>query len=184
MAIPQSAEPLFDTARTGERVTLPAGELVAAIREGRPVRLDGVVIEGDLDLDGVDVPRRLIVTNSVFLGHVHLTEARFGHTVDLSGCEFRQNLNLFAARVDGQLKLPRARILCGDRPPIRHNFDQIEVRGRLNATQLRSEVALSFRQARLGEIGFDGIRIEGDLDLEIARVAGDLFCQALDGRRS
>jgi len=184
MAIPQAAERPFDRPRPGAGQATPAAELVAAIREGRPVRLDGAVVEGDVDLDGAEYPHRLVLTNTVFLGRVNLSEARFGHSVDLSGCELRQNVNFFAARVDGQLKLPRARIFRGDRPPVRHNFDQIEVRGRLNATQLRSEVALSFRQARLGEIGFDGIRIEGDLDLEIARVAGDLFCQALDGRRS
>jgi hypothetical protein len=178
MAIP------FDKARAGGGQTLQASELAAAIREGRPVRLDGATVEGDLDLDGAEVPHRLILTNTVFLGRVHLTEARFGRTVDLSGCEFRQNLNLFAARVDGQLKLARARILRGDRPPIRHNFDQIEVTGRLNATHLRSEVSLSFRQARLGEIGFDGLRIEGDLDLRIARVTGDVFCQSLEGARA
>lgn len=153
------------------------------IREGRPVRLDGAVVEGDVDLDGVEYPHRLLLTNTVFRGHVHLNEARFAHTVDLSGCEFQRNLNLFAARVDGQLKLPRARILEGGRP-VRHNFDQIEVRGRLNGTLLRSEVSLSFRQARLGEVGFDGIQIEGDLDFQIARVTGDFFCQSLEGARA
>ncbi len=184
MAIPQPAERLLDEPRSTPGSVLPAAELTEAIREGRPVRLDGAVIEGDVDLDGVAYSHRLILTNTVFLGHLRLTEARFGHTVDLSGCEFRQNLSLFAARVDGQLKLPRARILRGDRPPIRHNFDQIEVNGRLNARQLHSEVALSFRQARLGEVAFDGIQVEGDLGFEIASIAGDLFCQALEGSRS
>lgn len=153
------------------------------IRDGRPVRIDGAVVEGDLDLDGVEYPHRLLLTNTVFRGHVHLNEARFAHTVDLSGCEFQRNLNLFAVRVDGQLKLPRAHILEGGRP-VRHNFDQIEVRGRLNGTLLRSEVPLSFRQARLGEVGFDGIQVRGDLDFQIARVTGDFFCQSLEGARA
>lgn len=160
--------------------TLKAETLVAMIRAGRPVRIDGAVIEGDVDLDGVEHAHRLILTNCVFLGHLHLTEARFAHTVDLSGCEFRQSLNLFATRVDGQLKLPRVRICRGSHPLIRHNFDQIEVRGRLNGTHLRSEVPLSFRQASLGEIGFDGLEVDGDLDLQIAKIQGDLFCQAAD----
>jgi hypothetical protein len=184
MSSPLPAEPAFDKAKSGPGPVLPAAELAAAIREGRPVRLDGALIDGDLDLGGAEYGLRLIITNSAFLGRVNLTEARFGHTVDLSGCEFRQNLSLFAARVDGQLKLQRARILSGDRPPVRHNFDQVEVRGRLDATQLRSAVSLSFRQARLGEIAFDGLQVDGDLDLEIARVTGDLFCQALEGGRS
>ena len=42
---------------------------------------------------------------------------------------------------------------------------------------------LSFRQATLGEIGFDGIEVDGDLDLQIAKVRGDLFCQAADSGR-
>jgi cytoskeletal protein CcmA (bactofilin family) len=156
--------------------THPAAELVAAIRSRQPVRLDGAVVEGDVDLDAVDYPHKLVIVNTVFLGHVHVTEGRFAHTVDLSGCEFRQNLNFFGTRVDGQLKLQRARIFLGEKP-VRHNFDQIEVVGRLNGTQLESHVPLSFRQARLGEIGFDGLRVDGDLDLQIAKVAGDLFCQ-------
>ena len=153
------------------------------IREGRPVRFDGVVVEGDLDLDGVEYPHRLILTNAVFLGYVRMNEARFAHTVDLSGCEFRQGLSFFAARVDGQLKLPRARISRGGRSPV-HNFDQIEVKGRLNAKLLHSEVSLSFRQARLGEAAFDGLQIQGDLDLQIARVTGDVFCQSQEGSRA
>jgi hypothetical protein len=177
MAIPISVE------SAGARRSLQAAELAALIWEGRPVRIDGAVVEGDLDLDGVEYPHRLILTNTVFRGHVHLNEARFGHTVDFSGCDFQRNLNVFAARVDGQLKLARARIREGGRP-VRHNFDQIEVRGRLNATLLHSEVSLSFRQASLGEVGFDGIRIEGDLDLQIARVTGDVFCQSLEGSRA
>ncbi len=175
MAIPISA---------GYREALQAAELVSRIREGRPVRLDGAIVEGDVDLDGVEYPHRLVLTHTVFLGHVRMSEARFAHTVDLSGCEFRQNLNLFAARVDGQLKLPRARIYRGDRPPLRHNFDQIEVKGRLNATHLHSEVSLSLRQACLGEVSFDGIQVEGDVDFQIARVTGDVFCQSLEGARA
>jgi hypothetical protein len=167
-----------------EGSALRAEELAEALRQGRPVRLDGAVVEGELDLDGLEYPHRLILTHVVFLGHVHLNDARFRHTVDLSGCEFRQGVNFFATRVDGQLKLAKVRILRGDRPPVRHNFDQIQVAGRLNGTLLHSEVPLSFRQARLGEIGFDGLRVEGDLDLQIARVAGDFFFKAFEGGRS
>ena len=160
--------------------TWPAADLAAAIRAHKPIRLDGAVVEGDLDLDAVDYPHKLVIVNTLFLGHVHVTEGRFAHTVDLSGCEFRQNLSFFGTRVDGQLKLRRVRIFRGDKP-VRHNFDQIEVVGRLNATLLASQVSLSFRQARLGEVSFDGLRVEGDLDLQIAKVAGDLFCQGSEG---
>lgn len=155
---------------------LPAADLAAAIRRHDPVRLDGAVVDGDLDLDAVDYPHKLVIVNTVFLGHVHVAEGRFAHTVDLSGCEFRQGLSFFGTRVDGQLKLQRARILPGEKT-VRHNFDQIEVVGRLDGRQLESRVSLSFRQARLGEVSFDGLRVKGDLDLQIARVAGDLFCQ-------
>src|SRR4030095_3239441 len=50
---------LFDKSRTGPGAVLPAAELVAEVRGGRPVRLDGVVIEGDMDLDGAEFPHRL-----------------------------------------------------------------------------------------------------------------------------
>ncbi|MFL6194747.1 MAG: hypothetical protein ACJ75H_11295 [Thermoanaerobaculia bacterium] len=163
---------------------MAAADLAATLRDRIPVRLDGIVVEGDLDLDGLDYPHRLSLTHCVFRGRVHLNEARFGHTVDLSGCEFQDGLNLFAARIDGQLKLQRARILKGPQELVRHNFDQIEVRGRLSGKHLFSEVPLSFRQARLGEVSLDGLRVRGDLDLEIAKVAGDVFCQALAGERS
>lgn len=162
---------------------LAAGDLATLIRKGEPVRYDGATIEGNLDLDGAEVSHRLILTHCVFLGHVHWTEARFAHSVDLTGCEFHQGVNFFAARVDGQLKLPRVRIFQGGHKPVEHNFDQIEVRGRLDGRQLHSEVPLSFRQARLGEVSFDGLRIGGNLNLEIARVNGDVFCQALKEER-
>src|SRR6185295_4824040 len=113
MAIQPSAQGVLEAA---EDRTLKAETLVGMIRAGRPVRIDGAVVEGDVDLDGVEYPHRLILTNCVFLGHLHLTEARFAHTVDLSGCEFRESLNLFATRVDGQLKLPRVRICRGSHP--------------------------------------------------------------------
>lgn len=180
--MPTRLEALDPAKRPG--AVLAAEELARLLREGKPVKLEGAVIEGDLDLDGLAYPHRLTLTHTVFLGHVRLTEARFAHTLDLTDCEFRQNVNFFATRVDGQLKLRRARIGRGDRPPVRHNFDQIEVTGRLNGTLLHSEVPLSFRQARLGEIGFDGLQVEGDVDLQIARVTGDLFFQAADGGRS
>jgi len=180
--MPTRLEALDPAKRPG--AVLAAAELALLLREGQPMRLEGAVVEGDLDLDSLAYPHRLTLTHVVFLGHVRLAEARFAHTLDLSGCEFRQNLNLFATRVDGQLKLRHARIFRGDRPPLRHNFDQIQVTGRLNATLLQSEVPLSFRQARLGEISFDGLQVEGDVDLQIARVTGDLFFQASGEGRS
>jgi hypothetical protein len=167
------------TTSPSPRPVLQAAELVNALRDDRPLHLEGAVVEGDVHLTAADYSHRLVVQNTVFRGHVHLSEGRFAHTVDLSGCEFREGINLFATRIDGQLKLPRAIIRRGERQAIVHNFDQIEVRGRLNGARLTTEIDLSFRQARLGEVGFDGIHAAGDLGFELADVAGDFFCEAL-----
>ena len=158
---------------------LAAGDLAALIRKGEPVRYDGATIEGDLDLDGAEVSHRLILHPRAFLGHVHLTEARFAHSVDFTGCEFHQGSTFSPPGWTASSSCHG----CGSsrggaHKPVEHNFDQIEVRGRLDGRQLHSEVPLSFRQARLGEVSFDGLRIVGDLNLEIARVSGDVFCQA------
>ena len=180
---PHGLEWVFGQDRPEDERIRPAEELAAALREDRPIRLEGAVVHGEIRLDGIAYSHRLVVHNTVFTGHVHLTEGRFAHTVDLSGCEFREGLNLFDTRIDGQLKLPRTVIRKGERRAVVHNFDQIEVRGRLDGTQLTSEIRLSFRQARLGEAGFDGIQVDGDLDFELAAIDGDFFCEAVEGRR-
>lgn len=164
--------------------TRSAEELVAALREDRPIRVEWAIVEGEVHLNSAAYSHRLVLHHTVFTGHFHLSEGRFAHTVDLSGCDFREGINLFGTRVDGQLKLQKATIRRGERPPVVHNFDQIEVRGRLNGTQLASEVRLSFRQARLGEVGFAGVRVAGDLDFQLASIEGDLFCEASEGIRA
>jgi hypothetical protein len=164
--------------------TRPAADLLSALRAGRPIHIDGAVIDGDVQLAAADYAHKLVILHSVFRGQLHLTECRFAHTVDLTGCEFREGINLFATRIDGQLKLPRAVIRRGARPPVVHNFDQIEVRGRLNGTRLTTEIGLSFRQAQLGEVGFDGIHAACDLELTLAAVAGDFFCESEEGARA
>jgi hypothetical protein len=156
----------------------PAAELAAALSAGLPIRVEHAVIEGDVQINALAYAPKLAIHHTVFRGHFHLSEGRFDHTIDLTGCEFREGINLFATRIDGQLKLPKATIRRGSRPPVVHNFDQIEVRGRLNGARLTSEIGLSFRQARLGEVGFDGIHAAGDLDFQLADVAGDFFCEA------
>lgn len=158
--------------------TRPASELVAALCEGRPIRVEHAIVDGDIHLNALVYAPKLVLHHTVFRGHFHLSEGRFDHTVDLTGCDFQEGISLFATRIDGQLKLPRAIIRRGGRAPVVHNFDQIEVRGRLNGTRLTTEIGLSFRQARLGEVGFDGIHCAGDLDFQLAAVAGDFFCQA------
>ena len=67
----------FDPALPEAQRTLPAGELVAALRGGRPVRLEGTVVAGEVDLDALSYPHKLVIHNSVFTGHLQLTEARF-----------------------------------------------------------------------------------------------------------
>jgi len=159
--------------------TRPADELVAALCAGRPIRIEHAIVDGDIHLNAVVYAPKLVLHYTVFRGHFHLSEARFDHTVDLTGCDFQEGLNLFATRIDGQLKLPRATIRRGCRAPVVHNFDQIEVRGRLNGARLQSEIGLSFRQAQLGEVSLDGVHVTGDLDFQLAAVAGDFFCETL-----
>jgi hypothetical protein len=158
--------------------TRPAAELAAALSAGLPIRIEHAVIEGDVQLNALAYAPKLVVHHTVFRGHVHLSEGRFDHTIDLTGCDFQEGINLFATRIDGQLKLTKAAIRRGCRPPVVHNFDQIEVRGRLSGAGMTAEIGLSFRQARLGEVGFDGVHAAADLDFQLAEVAGDFFCEA------
>jgi hypothetical protein len=176
---PRALEWIYCRDQPESERTHPAAELVAALCAGRPIRTEHAIVDGDIHLNAVCYAPKLLLHHTVFRGHFHLSEGRFDHTVDLTGCDFQEGINLFATRIDGQLKLPRATIRRGCRAPVVHNFDQIEVRGRLNGARLKSEIGLSFRQAHLGEVSLDGVHVTGDLDFQLAAVAGDFFCETL-----
>jgi len=57
---------------------------LAAIAAGRVV-VRGGLVEGDLDLDGLDAPLLLVFDRVVFTGEVRLADARFRGLV-MSGC--------------------------------------------------------------------------------------------------
>ena len=48
------AGPSFGAPVDDRRPLVPASEILAKIERGEPVEYDGVIIEGDLDLSGVD----------------------------------------------------------------------------------------------------------------------------------
>jgi len=181
----QPLEWVYDPADPEHERTHAAHELIDAIRNDRPVEIESAVINGDVDLKAVDSGRKLVIRKSVFTGHVDLSEARFARSVDLSGCEFQQNLRFAAARVDGHLLLAGAKIRRGIGEPAGENFGHLEVAGELDASSLESEVGLCFSQAVVGASAeFGGVKIDGDLDFELAGVGGHFSCQSPGGRRT
>ena len=165
--------------------TRPAQDLVEAIRSNRPVKVEWAIIEGDVDLHDVNYPHRLIIRHTIFNGHFDASEGRFARTVDLTACEFQHNVNFFDARIGGQLLLTQAKIRRAAAEDVPGNFSHVRVNGRLNGSLLESAVGLCFSQAAIGASAeFDGARIEGDFDFQLASVVGHLFCQSRPDRRS
>ncbi|NQT16414.1 MAG: hypothetical protein HQ582_26890 [Planctomycetes bacterium] len=143
------------------------------------------MINGDVDLKAVDYAEKLVIRNSVFTGQVDLSEARFARSVDLSGCQFQHDLCFAAARVDGHLLLGGAKIRTGIGEPVADSFRHLEVTGRLDASSLESEAGLCFAQAVVGASAeFEGVKIDGDLDFELAAIGGHFSCQSPQGRRT
>jgi len=185
MADPQPLQWVHRPADPEQQRTHPARELLEALRNGQPVEVEGAVIHGDLNLANLDYGHKLVIRNSVFTGHVDLSESRFARSVDLAGCQFQRELSLFGARIDGQLLLVGAKIRKGVREVAAGNFAHLEVSGRLGAASLESEVGLCFAHASVGaSVEFDGAKIDGDLDLELARIAGHFSCKSMPDRRT
>ncbi|OHB78801.1 MAG: hypothetical protein A2V98_05315 [Planctomycetes bacterium RBG_16_64_12] len=165
--------------------THPAHELLDALRGDQPVEIEAAVINGDLDLENLDYAHKLVIRNTVFTGHVDLSEGRFARTVDLTGCEFQRDLNFFGARIDGQLLLAEAKIRKAVQDQATENFGRLEVTGGLSASLLESEVGLCFTEAAIGASAeFEGVKIDGDLNLELARIGGHLSAKSRQGRRT
>ena len=171
----QPLEWTYDPADPEHERTHAAHELVEAIRNDQAVEIESAVINGDVDLKAVDYGRKLVIRNSVFTGRVDLSEAR----------QFQHDLRLATARVDGHLLLAGAKIRRGIGEPAGENFGHLEVTGQLDASSLESEVALSFTQAVVGASAeFEGVKIDGDLDFELAAIGGHFSCQSPPGRRT
>jgi len=91
---------------------IDAGEILKKIELGQPVDYDNVIVEGDLDLSGLDLPRAtvklvsnekfwgatdyevifvvspIIIDNSIIKGSINLKETAFQNTIDFSGTRF------------------------------------------------------------------------------------------------
>ena len=165
--------------------TRAAEDLVEAIRSNRPVKVESAVIEGDVNLSDVDYAHRLVIRDTVFAGQFNANEGRFGRTVDLTGCEFHDNVSFFDARIDGQLVLERAKIrrTGADGGPI--DLRHLEVNGELYGALLESDAALCLEQADIrASASFAGARIHGNLDLRLAKIGGHLICKSRPDRRT
>ena len=91
---------------------IEAEEILKKIELGQPVKYDNVIVEGDLDLSRLDLPRAtaklvsnekfwgatdyevifvvspIIIDNSIIKGSVNLKETAFQNTIDFSGTRF------------------------------------------------------------------------------------------------
>jgi uncharacterized protein YjbI with pentapeptide repeats len=80
-----------------QRPVIQASEILAKIERGEDVEYDGVIVEGDLDISGLELPteheRKVIglqitIINSEFCDKVDLSNAHFHKTINLKGSEF------------------------------------------------------------------------------------------------
>jgi len=93
-----------------QRPVIQASEILAKIKRGEPVKYDGVIVVGDLDLSGLDLPKEHVdrttvekrltlhyeleisslieITNSVVSGKLKFANAHFQKPINLSGTKF------------------------------------------------------------------------------------------------
>jgi len=57
LLLPLLAGPALGAPDDDPRPIVPASEILAKIERGEPVEYDGVIVEGDLDLSGLDLPQ-------------------------------------------------------------------------------------------------------------------------------
>src|SRR5205085_10177952 len=94
-----------------EGCDIEAGELkrllaVAGGRVSAPVRINRVVIKGDLDLSYTLFERGLSITESEFEGAANFSFCVFEHGIDLTASRFHAKADFRAARANGDFHIP------------------------------------------------------------------------------
>ncbi len=98
LLLPLLASPAFGAPADDPRPIVPASEILAKIERGEPVEYDGVIVVGDLDLSGLDLPTKHVERTKfdeevmVVESLIHITNSEIRGDVDFSDIIFQQQV--------------------------------------------------------------------------------------------
>ena len=163
--------------------TISAEEFAKSIRDHQIQDFSRCLIEGDVDLNAIDYPHKLVIEDSLFRGRFDVGGAHFAKSVDLSRCTFEQGVDFSGTRVDGHLVLHSAVIQAGAVEGASAKFELVRIDGNLVVSRMQSDLGLDLRNIKItGDVGLSGARVKGDLFLQAPRSGSGLFCRPEGGQ--
>ena len=187
----------------GERRVIPASEILEKIERGEPVEYDGVIVEGDLDISGLNLPTehvditdfektlwlsdelklvssQITITNSEIQGEVNFRNARFKEPINFIGAKFGGDTAFGKAKFTGDTAFGEAKF-TGDayfgeaKFGGSTDFGDAEFTGRgANFLGAKFTGDANFGGAKFGgDADFWGAKFDGDADFLKATFSGD-----------
>ena len=92
---PLLASPAVGAPADDPRPIVPASEILAKIERGEPVAYDGVIVVGDLDLSGVELPTKHVERTEMELNILKINNFSklVNSSIIIKNCEIRDNVN-------------------------------------------------------------------------------------------
>jgi len=105
LLLPLLAGPALGAPDDDPRPIVPASEILAKIERGEPVEYDGVIVEGDLDLSGLDLPTGHVERNEFDIEFFGLTEEvkLIESPISIKDSEIKGDVNLGNSIFQGQV---------------------------------------------------------------------------------
>jgi len=136
LLLPLLAGPALGAPADDPRPIVPASEILAKIERGEPVEYDGVIVMGDLDLSGLDLPTKYVertrseikdgltedvklvgsliwIENSEIRGKVDLSNAEFQNAISFWGTNFTEE-GLFFGSIFTRIAYFGEVLFCSD----------------------------------------------------------------------
>lgn len=167
---------------SNQRPVIPASEILAKIERGEDVEYDGVIVEGELDISGLDLPTdhedrsntekslglseevKLVsspvtIANSKILGNVKFDNVHFHEPVDFDGTEFDRTVNFLGSKFDAHI------IFEGAEFGGKVNFWGAEILEDAEFPRVEFDRTANFWSAKFaGEANFDGAEFNSNVN--------------------
>jgi uncharacterized protein YjbI with pentapeptide repeats len=191
---PLLSSPAVGAAADDPRPIVPASEIQAKIERGEPVAYDGVIVVGDLDISGLDLPTKhverteyeiyilhlieeakviessIIIKNSEIRGTVSFSGSQFNGIASFWGVQFSGNADFSGAQFNGISYFYSAKF-SGDA-----DFSWAEFRGYVFFNEAQFDGNADFSWAEFsGYALFNEAQFNGNADFSWAEFSVDAF---------
>ena len=148
---------------------ISAEEVLGMIQRGEDVELGGLLIEGDLDISELDLPRdddgKIIVGSAI---EIHNSEIR-GY-VCFEGASFQERISLYDTKLSGDTNF-RSANFSGDA-----DFNDVQFGGKADFMSATFSRYADFDDAQFnGYAFFDGAEVGGKADFDDTQFNGDAY---------